>query len=360
MSHQVADGGAYSSSSSRVLADRFFVNQLTLPSSLVKTFPRAAWKMALAFFALLLAVMAAHAQQQQGANAANVTDAPPASSRDEKAPLVIDNVEDGDVFGLGQSVIVRGTVKHGVMAFGGDVVVEGTVIGDVAAIGGSVIQRDGSRIGGDVIVLGGAYHHGKTAPERDASSTTVMYAGYEQELRDLSRNPAVFLTPHWSAVYLGQRVLAVLFWFIASMALTAVTPGAVSRASARLQLNSLRVAAIGLMSSIIIVFGVPACLSMLPTAVGALLGVTALLLLVMAYLFGRVVIHAATGRWLQRQFFKPEKHSESIALLLGAAFWAVVLSLPYVWPLVVAGLLVASLGLSLTARHRLNWKRASA
>jgi hypothetical protein len=81
-------------------------------------------------------------------------------------------------------------------------------------------------------------------------------------------------------------------------------------------------------------------------------------LLVVAYLFGRVVIHAATGRWLQRQFFKPEKHSESITLLIGAGFWAIVLSLPYIWPFVVAGLLVASLGLSLTARHRLNWKRA--
>jgi hypothetical protein len=349
MSHNILDGAF---DSPGVLANKSFVPQLTLTSSVPGKLARVARQLALILCALLLAVMAAHAQ-----DASNVTDAP-AASKDEKAPLLIENVEDGDVFGLGQSVIVRGTVKHGVMAFGGDVIVEGTVLGDVAAIGGSVIQREGSRIGGDVIVLGGAYHHGKTAPGRDAASTTIMYAGYEQELRDLSRNPAVFLTPHWSLVYLGQRVLAVLFWFIASLALTAVTPGAVSRAAARLQLASLRVFAIGMMSAIIIVFGVPACLSILPTAVGALLGIAALLLLVVAYLFGRVVVHAATGRWLQRQFFKPEKHSESIALLLGAGFWAVALSLPYIWPFMVAGLLVASLGLALTARHRLNWKRA--
>jgi hypothetical protein len=83
----------------------------------------------------------------------------------------------------------------------------------------------------------------------------------------------------------------------------------------------------------------------------------ALLLLIVAYLFGRVVIHAATGRWLQHRFLPEGKRSESVALLLGAGVWAVILSLPYVWPLVVAGLLVTSLGLALTARYRLGWKR---
>ena len=43
------------------------------------------------------------------------------------------------------------------MSLGGDVIVEGVVEGDVATIGGSVIQKAGSRIGGDVIVLGGTY-----------------------------------------------------------------------------------------------------------------------------------------------------------------------------------------------------------
>jgi hypothetical protein len=45
-------------------------------------------------------------------------------------------------------------------------------------------------------------------------------------------------------------------------------------------------------------------------------------------------------------------------LLLGAALWSLVLALPYVWPFVVGGLLVLSLGLALTARYPLGWKRA--
>lgn len=272
--------------------------------------------------------------------------------------LVVDGFNDGDVWGFGRSLIVRGTVSHGAMAFGGDVIVEGTIEGDVATIGGSVIQREGSRIGGDVIVLGGAYHHGKSAPGRDPKSTTIMYAGYEQELRHLARNPATLFAPQWSFYYLGWRVLAVLFWFIVSLALTAAMPATVSRAVARLQLTSLRVAVIGFVGSIVMTFGVLAVLRFLPTSVGALVGLTSILLLIVATLFGRVVINAATGRWLQRRLSPEGKRSETGALLLGTAFWALVLSLPYIWPLVTAGLLVASLGLALTARYRVGWKRA--
>jgi hypothetical protein len=119
----------------------------------------------------------------------------------------------------------------------------------------------------------------------------------------------------------------------------------------------MRVAIIGFLGSIIVAFGVPLCLRVLPTRVSVLVVITAVLFLTVAYLFGRVVIHAATGRWLQRLLLTEGKHSESVALLLGAGFWALALSLPYVWPLLVTGLLVTSLGLALTARYRVGWKR---
>lgn len=327
------------------------MNQISLPISLDFYLARGVWRLCTALFALLITVIAVHAQGTESAE----TSAP---IIDDRAPVIVEGVSQGDVFGFGRSVKITGTVTHGAMAFGGDVIVEGRVEGDVAAIGGSVVQREGSFIGGDVIVIGGAYHHGKNAPGRNPSSTTMMVAGYEQELRNIARNPASLLTPRLSLAYLGQRLLAVLFWFIVSLALTAVTPGAVSRAVARLQLTNLRVAVIGFFASVVIAFGVPVCLRYLPTVVSALAVVTAVLLLVLAYLFGRVAIHAATGRWLQRKFFSEKKHSESVALLLGAGFWAVILSLPFVWPLVVAGLLVTSLGLALTARYRVGWKRA--
>jgi hypothetical protein len=326
------------------------VNQLSLQSSQdLYVTTRGAWKTAVAVLLLLLAATVAHARVQSEGSAL---------AEDSVAPLVVEGQESGDVFGLGRSVEVRGHVKHGAISFGGNVIVTGRVEGDVATIGGSVIQREGSYIGGDVMVIGGAYHHGKGVPGRNPASTTIMIAGYEQELREVMRDPSTLLKPRWSLFYFGMRVLAILFWFIVSLALTAATPGAVSRAAARLQLTNLRVAVIGFLGAVVVALGVPLSLRVLPTMVSVLVVITAVLFLTFAYLFGRVVIHAATGRWLQRLMLDEGKHSESVALLLGAAFWAIVLSLPYVWPLVVAGLLVTSLGLALTARYRVGWKRA--
>lgn len=271
---------------------------------------------------------------------------------------VIEGVSNTTVFGLGQSIRITGSVKEGAIAFGGDVIVEGTVDGDVAAIGGSVIQREGSRIGGDVIVLGGIYHHGKAAPGRDPQSVTIMYAGYEDQLRHVMREPFSVLHPQLSAKFFGYRILAILLWFVISLALTAVMPNTVSRAVVRLQLTSLRVALIGLLGVFVITVGVVVCLLVLPEVIGAMISILASLLVLVAMLFGRVVIVTATGRWLQRRFL-PRVQSDSMVLLLGVTVWVVLASLPYVWPMVIGGMIVVSLGLALTARYRLNWKKSA-
>src|ERR1700681_1873384 len=138
----------------------------------------------------------------------------PTDHPDDPQARVIDGVVNNTVFGLGQSIRITGSVKEGAIAFGGDVIVDGSVDGDVAAIGGSVIQREGSRIGGDVIVLGGIYHHGKAAPGRNPKSDTFMYAGYEDELRRVMRDPFSLLRPQLTAAFFGTRLLAVLVWFI--------------------------------------------------------------------------------------------------------------------------------------------------
>ena len=271
-----------------------------------------------------------------------------------ESPTVVEGISDTTAYSLGGSLRINGTVK-GAIALGGDVIVQGIVEGDVAAIGGSVIQLDGSRIDGDVMVLGGTYHHGTQAPGRNPKSTTVMYAGYEHELRHMMRYPSGLLKPNWSAGYIGLRLVAILFWFIVSLALTAATPGTISRGIARLQLDLGRVAIIGFIAAIVIGGGVPFALRYLPFAIGVLVGLMALLLILIAGLFGRVIIYAATGRWLQRKFFKLGKNSESVALLLGTTFWIALSSLPYIWPIVVAVVLVTSLGLALTATYRVGW-----
>jgi hypothetical protein len=300
----------------------------------------------------IIALIAASLVLVIASNAQPATEAHPGDPQ----ARVIEGVTNTTVFGMGQSIRITGNVKEGAIAFGGDVIVEGSVDGDVAAIGGSVIQREGARIGGDVIVLGGIYHHGKAAPDRDPKSVTIMYAGYEDQLRRVMRDPFSVLHPQISAVFFGTRLLAILVWFVISLALTAAMPNTVSRAVTRLQLASLRVAVIGLLGAVVITFGVLGSLWLLPSIVGAAISLLALLLAVLSTVFGRVVIFAATGQWLQRLLL-PRLQSESVTLLLGVLFWIVCSSLPYVWPLVQAGLFVASLGLALTARYRLAWKK---
>ena len=274
--------------------------------------------------------------------------------------VVITGVTDSTVFGMGKPLRINGSVKQGAIAFGSDVIVEGTVEGDVAAIGGSVIQQAGARINGDVIVLGGTYQHLDATPLRNPESMTIMYAGYQQELRNVMLSPQGLLKPSLTSGYIGSRLLAVLFWFIVALALTAAMPGTISRGVTRLQLTSLRVAVIGVTAAVVMVAGVMACLRALPEAISVLVGIMALFLLLVGWLFGRVVLAAATGRWLQRKYIPISKHSESVALFIGTSFWVLLTSLPYVWPFVVAIIMILSLGLALTARYRVGWRRAPA
>ena len=279
------------------------------------------------------------------------------TSDSNESVVEMSGVTDSTVFGMGKTVKITGTVKQGAISFGGDVIVAGTVEGDVAAIGGSVIQLAGARIGGDVIVLGGSYKHIDSLPQRNNAAMTMMYAGYQEEIRNIMRSPTGLLRPSWSSGYLGIRLLAIVFWFIVALALTAAMPGTISRGAARLQLTSLRVALIGITGAIVVTAGVLASLWVLPQMISALVGIMALTLILVAWLFGRVVLAAATGRWLQRKYIPLAKHSESVALLLGTIFWVLLTSLPYVWPIVVLMMVVISLGLALTARYRAGWHR---
>lgn len=293
------------------------------------------------FFALLIWVLLLVG----GASAQNASD--------EKM-MVISGTYKGPVVAVGSSVKITGTAPEAV-SLGGDVIVEGIVEGDVAAIGGSVIQRPGSRIGGDVMVLGGSYRPEDAVPNRKPGAMTMMYAGYEQELRDMMRNPTGIFSPRFTPTYLGTRLLVVLFWFLVALAFTAAMPNTISRGVARLQLTSIRVALIGLLGVAVVFGGVLLCLRVMPEPISVVVGLLALMLWLVAGLFGRVILYAATGRWIQRKYAHLGKNSEAVALLLGTSFWVLLTSLPYIWPFMATFILIISFGLALTARYKAGW-----
>lgn len=271
--------------------------------------------------------------------------------------LIVEDAGESDVYAFGKNVVVKQNAK-GVLAFGGDVTVEGRVEGDVATIGGSIIQKETAFIGGDVITFGGFYRPENSNPLRGEGKETIIISGYEEEIRQLAQNPSQLFAPSFTLSFLAQRVLLLLVWFVISLALTTIAPGAVSRAVARFQLSALKVFAMGFAALILTVIGVMVSLSFLPNYIYAIVILTAIALLLVSFVFGRVALQVSIGKRLQKQFLPENKHSETLALLIGTFVWTALLSIPYLWTFALLSLVAASLGLVLTARSNTNWQKA--
>jgi hypothetical protein len=206
-----------------------------------------------------------------------------------------------------------------------------------------------------VIILGGSYKHDREQPLRNPEKETVMVAVFEEELRNMSQNPAQILSPDWSWSFLAQRLLSVLFWFLISLGLTTIAPGAVSRAVSRFRISTLKIFGLGIIGVFLMTFGVMAAIGYLPGYINAVVGLMALMVIILTYVFGRVVMQAVVGKWIQKIIFSEKKQSETIALFIGAFLWTLLLSLPYIWALTLVALLMASFGLVLTARSSNGW-----
>lgn len=268
--------------------------------------------------------------------------------------ITIDEIKDGEIFAFGKTVIVKKGVK-GVLVFGGDLIVEGRIEEDAAVIGGSIIQKEQAFIGGDVIIFGGKYQHEKLEPLRNADKETIMYAGYEEELRNITQNPTQIFSPQLTWTFLIQRLLSVIFWFLATLAVTTIAPGAVSRAVARLQLSTLKIVGLGMFSFIVVTVFVITSLSYLPTNFSGIIGIVSAITILLAYFFGRISLNVSLGKSLQKWILPEKYHSESLAIFIGTIFWVGLLSIPYLGNVAVVLLFASSLGLILTARSNISW-----
>ncbi|MEO8573852.1 MAG: hypothetical protein ABI481_07770 [Pyrinomonadaceae bacterium] len=269
--------------------------------------------------------------------------------------FTVEDAPDQEVVCYGKTVIVKMRAK-GVLTIGGDVIVEGSVSGDVFAVGGSVIQKNGAYIGGDVFAIGGAYKPENTHPLREEGRETVMYAGYEEEIRDLAQNPSTLFAPHFSVTFLAWRILSVLFWFVLSLGVATLAPGAVSRAVARFKLSALKVVAIGVVAFLGTSIAVGGSLRFLPNPLGVIFGMMAFILVILAYIFGRVSLNLSIGKLLLKYFTGDKNNSEALAILVGVVAWTLLLSIPYVWTIGLFILFSSGVGLVLTARSQRSWQ----
>lgn len=280
---------------------------------------------------------------------------PNITTTEDQQTLIIEGNADTQVFSFGKNVIVKQAAKE-VFVFGGDVTIEGRVDGDVGTIGGSVYQKENAFIGGDVIVLGGTYHPESQKPQRNAEKETVIIGIFEQELREFAQNPTAVFSPTLTWGFLAQRVISILFWFLISFVFTTISPGAISRAVARFQLSSLKVVGIGFSGFLLTTIGIMLSVAFLPGYLSGVISLMMLILLFLAYVFGRVALQVSTGKLLQKYILPESKHSETVAILLGVVAWTIILSVPYIWTFALLLLFSVSIGLVVTARAKNNWQ----
>ena len=81
----------------------------------------------------------------------------------------------------------------------------------------------------------------------------------------------------------------------------------------------------------------------------------ALVLLLLAYLFGRVALQLSIGKMIQKSILPNGSRSETLAILFGVLFWTLLLSVPYLWTFALLALFISGLGLVLTARPSSMW-----
>lgn len=277
------------------------------------------------------------------------------STSDDQTTVIVGDAPEQEVYVIGKSVVVNKRAK-GVLAVGGDVIIEGRVEGDVATIGGNVIQREKAYIGGDIIVFGGAYRPESQNPLREPNKETVMFGVFEEELRQFGQDPSSIFSPALSVTFIAQRLVLALFWFVISVVMTTIAPGAVTRAVARIHLSLLKVCALGAGTFILISTFIIGGIVVLPNFLSATLLLMGMLLLVLGYVFGRVALQVSVGKVIQKHLLSDHARSETLAILIGVLVWTLLLSLPYIWVIALFSVFAVGIGLVLTGRTVPRWQ----
>ena len=280
---------------------------------------------------------------------------PELSTSEDQTTVIVNDAPEQEVIVIGKSVIVNKQAK-GVLAIGGDVVIEGRVEGDVATVGGNVIQKENAYIGGDIIVFGGAYKPESQNPLRAPGKETVMFGVFEEELREFGKNPSQIFSPTFSLTFVAQRLVLALFWFIISIVMTTIAPGAVGRAVARIHLSPLKVTGLGAAAFLLIMGLIVGGALVAPNYLGATLALMGMLLLLLGYVFGRVSLQVSLGKLVQKHFLSEHNRSETLAILIGVLLWTLLLSLPYLWLIALFTIFTVGIGLVLTGRSVPKWQ----
>jgi hypothetical protein len=258
-----------------------------------------------------------------------------------------------DIVVRGRSLDVLGQVNGSVLILGSDAVIEGRVERDATVLGGSLIQRNGGFIGGNVIVLGGSYTRTPDAAPLKPEAKTIVIREYGEYLRDTFQHPwrRMFI-PQVNPLYVGQRILGFLFYFLIALLLIALVPAQLNRANQALKYNYLRVGLIGFSGLSLSLICLLLLVRTLPIEVAAPVTLFVSLIMLGGYFFGSLAVHLLVGRWIQQRLRQGKDHSHINALLYGMALFAVLFSIPVLGMVAALALAILSFGIAVIVPMR--------
>ena len=212
-------------------------------------------------------------------------------------------VESGDVqdnvFTIGGSIHIKGTIKKTAIAIGGSIVIEGEVGEAVMGFGSEITLKPTARIQGDVVCFGGTLHK---SPGTTIDGDTVYFRADEgigkliQE--GLLGRSGLSLIPFLIIL----RLIMAFIWFILAVILVALFPRQIKFGSDQLRQAFWPIFGTGLLS-IIIFSGLLVFAALLSLAlIGLPILVSLIIIGIIIKIFGQVILFYWFGETLYRAF----------------------------------------------------------
>jgi hypothetical protein len=261
-----------------------------------------------------------------------------------------------NVFTFGGNVVVEGRVKESVIAFGGTIVVSGEVGQAVVGIGSHVTLKPTAVVRGDVVSLGGVLDK---EPGCTINGDTVYFKASEIGSRLFKDRfmKGIFAYPLFP-LFLVLKLIGVFLWLIAALAVAAIFPKQIARASAEIHKAFWPSFGTGLLAILIyvglVIVATVLCFILIGIPIAIALATAGFIVKV----FGRVVLFYFLGESLLKSM-KSKDPSMIGAVLTGLVVVSFISFIPFIGALF--GLILSIIGWGVTLRTRFgtadNWFR---
>lgn len=257
----------------------------------------------------------------------------------------------GDLVVLGRGAVVEGVLDGTLVAVGGTVRVSGRVEKDVIAFGGDVVLEAGSRVGGDLLAVGGAVRSPSGAV--GAVGGRVLSVGELEAAFAAEIQTSPLSARRAGGLLLAFRFVLLFLWLVFGLLLVRFVPRPVSTAAGLLPGGLATTAALGTAAVLSSLLVSAFLLLVLPATAGVFVTALLLALLGAAKVFGLSAVFVAVGRRLARGATRGSPFfGDPAALSLGLALLGVLSLVPVAGPLVWAIASLLGIGAALVAAAR--------